>query len=434
MERNRSSRRDVDDERGSSRRESSRGSDRDEDRGSRRREPDRDEDRGSRGREERSGSRRGSDRDEEERGSSRRGGGSSYEYVARSAEQTRSRASKGANDYDKIIKDGIKTWKPNDGDNRIRILPPTWKKPEHFGLDIYVHYGVGADRGQYLCRHKMLGEADPINEEREKFKASMDPDSKEDQKYLKDLEAKRRVGVYLIDRDHEKEGVQFWAMPWTIDRDIVKVSVDKDSGEVLPIDHPDDGYDITFEKSGAKDRTEYNGVAIARRSSPLGKDAWLEFAQENPIPEILQYFPYEDIAKAFGGVGAHKEKGRGSDRDEDRGRDSDRRGRDDDRDPPARGGRDRDEDRPARGASRDDPPALTWESIHEMTLRELKDVIEDEDLDINPKEAKDDEDLADWICDELKLEKKKASGRRAVDNSDDEASDKLRAMRNRRED
>lgn len=416
MERNRSSRRDVDDERGSSRRESSR-DDRDDDRGSRR--GGRDEDR--------AGSRRGSDR-EEERGSSRRGGGgSSYEYAPRSAEQTRSRASKGANDYDKIIRDGIKSWKPNDGDNRIRILPPTWKNPEHFGYDIYVHYGVGADRGQYLDLHKMKGEADPINEEREKFKSSMDPDNKDDQKYLKELEAKRRVGIYLIDRDHEKEGVQFWAAPWTIDRDIVKVSVDKDSGEVLPIDHPEDGYDITFEKTGSKDRTEYNGVAIARRSSPLGKDSWLEFAVENPIPEILQYFSYEDIAKAFGGVGAHKEKGRDSERDSDR-----RSSRDDDRDPPARGRGEREDDRPARGG-RDEPAALTWESIHEMTARELKDVIEDEKLDINPKEAKDDEDLADWICDEMKLEKKKASSRRAVDDGDD-AGDKLRAMRNRRED
>lgn len=291
-----------------------------------------------------------------------------------------------------------------------------------------MHYGVGADRGQYLCLHKMKGEADPINEEREKFKSSMEADNKEDQKYLKELEAKRRVGVYLIDRDHQKEGVQFWAMPWTIDRDIVKVSVDKDSGEVLPIDHPEDGYDITFEKSGAKDRTEYNGVAIARRSSPLGKDAWMDFAIENPITEILQYFSYEDIAKAFGGVGSHKEKSR-----DDDGR---RSSRDDDRDPPARS-RDREDDRPTRGGRderRDDPPAITWESIHEMTLRELKDVIEDEKLDINPKEAKDDEDLADWICDELKLEKKKASSRRAVDDSDDGAADKLRAMRSRRED
>ena len=399
-----------------------------------RREPEEERGRGRGGRDEERSSSRGSSRDrDEDSGRSQRSSGSSYQYQERSVEQTRSRASKGANDFDKIIKDGIKSFKPNDGDNRIRILPPTWKDPEHFGFDIYVHYGVGADRGQYLCLHKMKGEADPINEERERFKKDMNPDNKDDQKDLKDLEAKRRVGVYLIDRDHEKEGVQFWAMPWTVDRDIVKVSQDKSSGEVLSIDHPEEGYDINFEKKGAKDRTEYLGISVARRSSSLGNDDWLEFAVENPIPDAMQYFSYDEISKAFGGSGSSKEKSRDDDRNE----------------PPSRG-RDRDEDREekpsrdresSRSSSRDrDEPAakesdaLTWEGIHEMTLRELKDVIEDENLAINPKEAKDDEDLASWICDELKLEKKKAaSARRAVDTGDSQA-DKLRAMRNRRED
>ena len=392
---------------------------------------------------------RGRDRDEAPRGGSRGNSrGSGYEYKPRSAADTRARADKGANDYDKILKDTVKMWKPNDKDNRIRILPPTWKDPEHFGYDVYVHYGVGPDRQSYLCRFKMLGEADPINEEREKARKELDADDADDQAYIKQLDAKRRVVVYLIDRDNEKEGVQAWAMPWTVDRDIVKVSVDKSTGEVLPIDHPEDGYDVEFEKKGQGARTEYLGVAIARRSSALGKDEWLEYAVENPIPDQLQFYDYAHIAKAFGAQGDHREKAH-ADRDEaPRGRDRDDAPRSRDRidpdDKPAggrdagSGGRGRDEaEQPARGRSNRDEPALTWESIHSMTGAELDDLIDQEKLDINSKEAKNDEDLADWICEDMKLEKAKvssrSSGRAKVDDSDDDTAARLRKMRERRE-
>jgi hypothetical protein len=424
MERSRSDR----DDRGSSRRREEeptstrRG---DSDRDSSRRERDEPE---PRGREERSS--RGSSRDrDDDRGSSRRGSGASagYEYKERSAADARKRSSQSANDYDKILVDSIKMFKPNDGDNRIRVLPPTWEGAEHFGLDIFVNYGVGPDRQSYLCLAKMKGEADPIDEERQQARKDGDED------YAKELTAKKRVLVYVIDRDHEKDGVQAWAMPWTIDRDIVKVSVDKTSGEVLPIDHPEDGYDVEFEKKGAAARTEYLGVAIARRSSPLGKSEWLDFAMDNPLPDQLNFFDYDHIAKVFGGGGAHKEKARdrGDDRKPARGRDGDR-----DSKPP----RDRDDDRkPARGRepekSTDDDP--TWDSIHAMTGDELEDLIDQEKLDIDPKEAKDDEDLADWICDEMKLSKpapKTTTRRRVVDDDDkdDPAEKKLREMRERR--
>lgn len=69
-----------------------------------------------------------------------------------------------------------------------------------------------------------------------------------------------------------------------------------------------------------------------------------------------------------------------------------------------------------------------------MTGRELEDLVEQEKLDINPNEAKDDDDLADWICDEMKLTKAPAkSSRRATTDDDDDAS-RLRKMREGRRD
>lgn len=365
----------------------------------------RDEAPSRRGREEETPSRRGGRGEDSDANPRGRSSGRSFEYQERSSGDAKKRATSGPNEYDKILIDSVKSWKVNDGDNRIRILPATWPGAKHYGLDIYVHYGVGADRGTYLCPHKMQEKECPICEEREEAKRD------DDEKYAKELEPKRRVLVYLIDRDHPKDGIQAWAMPWTVDRDIVKVSIDKSTGEVLPIDHPDEGFDIEFEKKGAKDRTEYLGVAVARRSTPLDNDAALDAAMDSPLPEIINYFDYDHIGKAFGGATAHKGGDRPSRDKEDEDRPSGRRSE------------------PERGSSRskDEP---TWDSIHDMTSEELDDFIEQEDLDIDPKEAKDDEDLADWICEELKLKKPepKASRRSTTEDEDDSAS-RLRKMR-----
>lgn len=448
--------RDDDDDRGGRRRE------RDDDN---RRSRDDDEPRARRSRDDDDDDRRRSrdDDDRGERGHSRSRdddddrGSSGYRYERRDDAKTRERAASGGGDFDRIVKEGVKMWKPNDRDNRIRIVPPTWKKAEHYGYDLYVSYGVGADRQSYLSLHKMLGKPDPIWEAYEEARRELNENEgdKDLEKYVKDLKPKHRVGVFLVDRDHEKEGVQFWAMPDGFDKDLTGVMSDKSTGEVLAIDDPDEGYDVEFTKTGSGIKTEYTSIAIARRSSPLGKKAWLEYAVENPIPEILKYYDYDHIARAFGGGG--KGKSRDDDRDDDRrGRDRDRddkrssRDRDDDRrssrrdDDDDRGGRrgrddddDRrrsrdDDDRGGRRRSRDDDDEPTWASVHGMTRTEMEDLIELKRLDIKPKEAKDDDDLADWICEEMKLKKAPKEDRKPS-REDDESDEKLAAMRKRRE-
>lgn len=429
----------------------------DDDRGSRSRSRDDDRDEGrSRSRDRDDDRRRSDDRDSDRHSSRRRDndddrgsrrGGSRYEYKSRDTSALRKRQSMGANEFDKFLKSNIKMWKPNDGDNRIRVLPPTWEGADHYGLDIYMHYGVGPDRQSYLCPDKHDKGPCPICEERLRVRDDGD------EEYAKELEPKRRVLVYQVDRDHPKDGVQAWAQPWGMDRDITKISEDKGTGEVLSIDHPEDGYDVEFEKKGQGKKTEYLGIAIARRSSPLGKDEWLDFAVDNPLPDQLVFFDYDDIAKAFRGQGS--QRGKSSRDDDDRGRGDDRRSRDrDDRDSPRssrdddRGSddrresrRDRDDDRGSDrgGSSRDrgrsaDPDKPTWESVHDMTQTELEDLIDNERLDIDPKDAKDVEDLADWICEEMKLKKAEPEEGRRRRRTDDEDEDKLRDMRRRRED
>lgn len=70
-----------------------------------------------------------------------------------------------------------------------------------------------------------------------------------------------------------------------------------------------------------------------------------------------------------------------------------------------------------------------------MTIEELESLCGSEDAlqDVNPDKADGRTDLADWICEELKIKKEEASTRRRiVDDKDDGGSDKLRRMREER--
>lgn len=371
------------------------------------------------GRDDDRGGRRG--RDDDDRGG-RRGG--RFEYRQRDASSARKRAESSGKDFDRYLQDVADAYAVNDGDNVVRILPPTWDDAEHYGHDIYVHYEIGPDKGTYLCLNKMKGEKCPICEERKRAQ------NEGDEEYAKKLEPKKRVLVYVIDRNKEKEGIKVWAMPWTLDRDIVKVSVDKRTGEVLPIDHPDDGYDVMFERTGKGPRTEYVGVSIDRKSSPLDNDKALDFAQEHPLPSLLKFYPYDHIASVFDG-GSPPAGGRDRRRDDDG--DDDRHGSGHSRSD--RGGRDRhdrgagrrgdgDDRRDKRSSAQEDEH--TWESIHEMNYDELCDLVDAQQLDIDPDKSKGDEDLADWICEEMKIDQPRKRSR--DDDDDDGRSDARRRL------
>ena len=353
---------------------------------------------------------RGSERGgrDTERSSSR-----SFEYKKPTADTVKQRSEqRGGAEFDSLFKHGTHVFKGNDGDNVIRILPATWDDPKHFGFDLFVHYGIGPDQQAYLCAKEMKhgdGEC-PICEERARAVKDGDDD------YAKSLKPSKRVLIYLIDRDAEKEGVQAWAAPWTVDRDINSLIVDKRSGEVLGIDDPKNGYDIEFSRKGKGLKTEYIGMQIARRESDLGDDDWLQYAIDNPLPDQLQFFDYDHIAKVFGGQSSKK------DADDDfEGQDKKLRDKE------------MESSRGSRKSSKADDE-LSWAGVHDMTYDELCALIATEKLDIKADDSKNDEELADWVCEDLKISKREERKSRVAEKEPDESPrDKLRNMRRRAE-
>lgn len=350
--------RDRDDDRGRGRgkdeERSTRGRD-DDDRG-RGKDRDRDDDRG-----------RGKDRDRDDRPS----GGSKYVYKERSAEDIEARASQQGGMFDSIFKSEYPVFKPNDGGNLIRYFPPTWDDHRHYGFEIHVHNNIGPDGATYLCPEKMQGKPCAVCQAR----ADLPSDASDDD--IRELRPTKRVVVWLVDRDSEDTGPQLWSEPWMNDRDIAALCKNKRTGEILLIDHPEKGYDVSFEKTGAKARTRYGSFRIERDPSPLARkestqEKWMAYVVANPIPETLNHFSSEDLDRIFRGKARERdEDDRGSRRSKDRddrgrGRDDRKRVRDGD-DEEERGGgtrrrvRDEEEERPkdeeersARGRDRDE--------------------------------------------------------------------------------
>lgn len=300
----------------------------------------------------------------------------SFKYQKRDAESVKKRSKQGDGNRDQIFKDSFNIYKVKD-DNSIRILPPTWDDAEHYAFDVYIHYGIGPDESSYVCLNKFDSDEEcPICEERSKAEADGDSD------YASSLKPTKRPTCYLLDRDNEDEGPLLWAMPWTVDRDLSAQSFDSRSGEVIPLDDPYDGYDISFTRKGKGRNTKYIGLSIARHSSEASDDLddILDQIQENPIPETFEIREADYISDVFSG---HSSKKNSSD---------DKNSKDDKKE-----------------------NEYTWKEIHKMDFDDLEELVGDEKLDdvidIKDYDKDEEDDLADAICDELGIGKPKKSSK-----------------------
>ena len=230
-----------------------------------------------------------------------------YHGKDRSVEDINRRAKQSSGLFDSIIIPDITTLKVGEGENTVRILPPTWEDTGKWGdsweIQIYIHYGVGPDNGQYLCLDKMLGEPCPICEVR---RDAADEDERDA------LRPSWRALAWVIDRDNETAGPQVWSLPATLFREINARSIDKKNNTPILIDDPEEGYDIIFNREGTgPKRTKYIGVEVVRDPRPLHddqklQDRWLTYIQEHPLPDILNFMDADLIEKTLSGKAARK--------------------------------------------------------------------------------------------------------------------------------
>lgn len=343
-----------------------------------------------------------------------------FEYRERSFDEVKKRAERQGGNFDSIFKRDFPTWSPKEGMNNLRILPPTFEDHNHYGYSIFVHSYVGSDKSSYLCLKKMgMAKRCPICDAEKQAREAGD---KEDADSLK---ATERFIYWILDRDgDDPKKPLLWSASWSMDRDFAALCIDEKSGKVLAIDHPDEGFDISFTRKGTKLNTRYIGLRIDRESSPISTNAKrqsliLDYITENPLDSVLQFYPAAHLQEVI--TGTNKEKDEDLD-DDDTPRKKRKRGDDDDDD----------DDLPQirRGGARRGPDDDDDDDDDEPAPKKKKKVVADDDDDddeppfrtTKKKAAVDDDD------DDEPAPKKKRT-RIVADDDDDDIPERVRRQK-----
>jgi hypothetical protein len=235
-----------------------------------------------------------------------------FEYVTRDSQDHVKRTKQDGGQFDRYLLDDYTEFKPSGGNSYAgRIAPPTWVKSngepaDHYGYDLWVNYKIGTDEGTYVSRKKHGPEGDnedPVQNLMEQLRA----DGDKYKKAIKEIKEKKRVLVWWLPRGAEHEGWKLWAMPWTFDKDLAKHAYEKGTGSVLLIDHPLEGYDVSFDVSGSKRQTKYEAIQVARRPTPLVEDAaqreqLLQFVSDNPLHTTFEIKSFDYIKQLLDAV------------------------------------------------------------------------------------------------------------------------------------
>lgn len=226
---------------------------------------------------------------------------SGFSYTGRSPEDIKERAARSVGGRDSYFKPEMKYFTAREGSNTVRFLPmPTDKDWKHYGFTLYAHYDIGVDKGAFLCLAKMNGEVCPVCDERSSANSAGEDE------FAKSLGWRERVPRYVIDRAHPDEGPLLWNISGGMDKDITKLEIDPSTGEVLFVDHPDEGYDFSFSRAGTGMKTKYSGYQFARAASALSDDPkeadkWLTHITEHAIDDSLVFRDADYLAKALDG-------------------------------------------------------------------------------------------------------------------------------------
>jgi hypothetical protein len=330
-------------------------------------------------------------------------------YRKRTKEDLKNQKSKNYYTGDSYLPSKPPAFRPKEGKNRIRILPPSpiWIDElggdRHYGHPIWVHYGVGADKSTYACLRKMKDEACPVCEERER--AVKERESKQ---YIDDLQPKLRMLYLIVDRKDEESDVKIWsATVKAIDEAITNLSEDEDTGEVLFIDSPEDGHDVRFMYTPPKGTVpgKYDNLGVIQKSSAVGNDEALDFVRDNALPNLVVYHDYERIKKVLeGGVGFSSNDEEEDDDDDEHEEKKTRRSS-----KPKRARKeepeDVDDDDEEEETSDNESEDLTWEEVQEMNEDSLMDALADNGFDKEEiGDMEDEEEMRKELCDELGLE------------------------------
>ena len=153
-------------------------------------------------------------------------------------------------------------WRPNDGEQTIRILPPPDGDPFK---EYWFHYNLGKNPG-FLSPKKNFGENDPLDDfVRQLYKDGSD----ESVKMAKTLSARQRFFSPVVVRGEESEGVRLWGFGKMAYKELLNLVLNPDYGDITDVT---EGTDLVI-NYGKPPGAQFPQTAITprRRPSPLSE-------------------------------------------------------------------------------------------------------------------------------------------------------------------
>ena len=170
-------------------------------------------------------------------------------------------------------------WKPQDGEQTIRIVPTSDGDPFK---DYWFHYNLGKNNG-FLSPKKNFGENDPLDD----FIRNLFNEGTEDSiKMAKNLMARQRFFAPVLVRGEEDKGVRIWGFGKMAYQQLLELVLNPDYGDITDTD---EGTDLTI-KYGKPPGASFPQTTITprRRTSALCDEA---IGGSDKCAELLESIP-----------------------------------------------------------------------------------------------------------------------------------------------
>ena len=188
-------------------------------------------------------------------------------------------------------------WRPNDGEQSIRIVPTSDGDPFK---EKWFHYNLATNPG-FLCPKRNFGEECPVCDfASQLWREGVDNNDEESKKLAKSLFVRARFFSPVLVRGEEDKGVRIWGYGKTAYENLLTLVLNPEYGDITD---PEAGTDLTMvygKPPGAS--FPQTKLTPRRRSSELCEDMTSE-----KCTELLESIPDFDTLferKTFNDVGA----------------------------------------------------------------------------------------------------------------------------------
>lgn len=187
----------------------------------------------------------------------------------------------------------ITWWKPEEGKNKIRILPPADEALLAEGIfykEAWYHYSVGPDNRALLCPKKMEGDDCFICEYIAKQK------KKDNQDAVSDILPRARIFYNVFDKSDVEPNVKIYGSGIKIFKELIGYITDEDEdwGDITSLT---EGRDINIEREGTGINTTYS-IRVASKITDISEDAdWDDLMYD--LEEVFSNIPTYDETKAI---------------------------------------------------------------------------------------------------------------------------------------